>query len=119
MRRTPHLALVFLSALLGLALLHACGGVGVEGTIVGGPCTTSEDCSSGSRCLTSGDFPGGTCTQNCSEHLDCPEGARCISKESGICLLECELPADCRGGYTCKGKSNETGGGESLVCIKD
>ena len=110
-----------LLAILTFVLISAaCGDdVGGEGTTVGGPCTTNADCSSQSRCLTEGEFPGGTCTVNCASHDDCPFGARCISKEGGICLVECEVPADCRGGYSCEGESNAEGGGDSLVCISD
>jgi hypothetical protein len=98
----------------------ACGDdVGNEGRTVGGPCATNVDCSSESRCLTGGDFAGGTCVVNCNSHEDCPFGARCISKESGVCLLACEVPADCRGGYNCEGESNNEGGGDSLVCVSD
>lgn len=105
--------LVFVFSLV----LAACGGVGNEGEVVGGPCTTDNDCDK--RCLTSGDFPGGTCSLTCAKHEDCPSGSRCVSEEGGVCLLECSEPGDCRGGYTCKGESNKAGGGESLVCIED
>ncbi|MCC7384721.1 MAG: hypothetical protein IT384_22925 [Deltaproteobacteria bacterium] len=115
----PPLLTLALSLALGLAVWGCGGSVGVDGSTVGGPCTTNTDCSSSSRCLTSGDFPGGYCTVNCAKHEDCPTDARCIEKESGVCLQQCELPQDCRGGYTCKGKKNQFGGGESLVCIKD
>lgn len=95
------------------------GGVGTDGGVVGGACTTGDDCAGGSRCLNDKDFPGGTCAVSCSRHEDCPAGSRCVEKAGGVCLLQCELPADCRGGYTCKGEKNESGGGESLVCIDD
>jgi hypothetical protein len=105
---------------LTLTLLAACGGsVGIEGSSVGGACTNNTACASQSRCLTSGDFPGGYCTVNCANHDECPAGTRCIKKENGVCLLQCAEPAECRGGYTCKGKENQSGGGESLICIKD
>jgi hypothetical protein len=108
-----------LRMLVALAMLAvpACGGVGNSGAIVGGPCTTDADCDK--RCLTSGDFPGGTCSMTCGKHDDCPGGSKCVDKEGGVCLLECELPEDCRGGYTCKGQKNQSGGGESLVCLED
>ena len=92
--------------------------VGTEGLEVGGPCTTSTDCGDQSRCLTGKHFPGGTCGQNCNSHEECPDGTRCIDKEGGVCLLGCEIPGDCRGGYTCKGEDNQSGGGEALVCIE-
>ncbi len=105
--------------MVALSLAACGGGVGTDGAAVGGPCTTNTDCSGGSRCLNSGDFPGGTCAVNCASHDDCPAGTRCVEKEGGVCLLECREPAECRGGYTCKGKKNYSGGGESLVCIED
>lgn len=102
------------------ALSAACGpGVGNEGDLVGGPCTTDADCAEESRCMTGGDFPGGTCATRCSSHDDCPEGTRCVSEEGGACLLQCEVPDDCRAGYSCRGQENESGGGDSLVCIDD
>lgn len=108
---------VVLASLLAAA---ACGeSVGTEGGVVGGPCTTAEDCASDSVCLVDKDFPGGACALSCSKHGDCPGGARCVDEDGGYCLLECYEPADCRGGYTCKGKKNQSGGGESLVCISD
>lgn len=106
-----------LPGILLFLLSTSCDGVGVDSDLVGGPCTSSTECSSQSRCLTDDDFPGGTCTMNCAKHEDCPSGARCIEKEGGVCLLQCDLPGDCRGGYTCKGVKNQFGGGESLVCI--
>jgi hypothetical protein len=105
--------------LLGLFLLASCGSsVGIEGEYVGGACAADAECDADSRCLTKDDFPGGTCSVVCTKHEDCPDDTRCIEKEGGICLLTCELPGDCRGGYTCKGVKNQFGGGESLVCIK-
>ena len=106
--------------LAAVAAFGCGGGVGIEGSSVGGACSVSDDCSAESRCLVNNDFPGGTCVVNCVTHEDCPEGSRCIEKEQGVCLLQCEIPGDCRGGYTCKGKKNKsTEGGESLICIKD
>lgn len=105
-------------ALAAFLFIAGCsGGVGVEGRYIGGPCTSMEDCDSESRCLTKDDFPEGTCTVGCRNQDDCPDDARCVEKEGGVCLLQCELPGDCRGGYTCKGVKNQFGGGESLVCI--
>jgi hypothetical protein len=117
--RTIHRLCSLAAATCIVLLLIQCGNVGNDGGVVGGACSKNVDCASGSFCLTGGDFPGGTCTTGCGDHADCPGGSRCVDKEDGVCLLECYEPADCRGGYTCKGKKNETGGGESLVCIKD
>lgn len=111
--------LASLLLLVTVAAATGCGeDVGPLGASVGGACASNVDCDSGSRCLTGGDFPEGTCTRNCARHDDCPSGSRCVSKEGGVCLLACELPSDCRGGYTCKGEKNQEIGGESLVCRK-
>ena len=102
-------------------LLVGCGddgvAVGNDGTLVGASCQSTADCDE--RCLSGGDFPQGTCTASCSTDDDCPGGTFCIEDEGGVCLLGCDLPSDCRGGYTCKGKSNQGHGGESLVCIAE
>jgi len=111
---------------LALPLLAACGddgssggnadGIGNEGDVVGGPCDASSACADGSECITSGDFPGGMCTVNCSTDADCPDGTYCISNEGGICMLPCDSKADCRDGFQCEGKSREEGAGEKKVC---
>ena len=110
----------WLSALVVLltCLVLGCG-VGNDGDVVGGPCRDDTDCASGSFCLAEKDFPGGTCTVRCGSHDDCPSDTRCVEEDNGVCLLECYEPEECRGGYTCKGKKNQSGGGESLVCIDD
>jgi hypothetical protein len=106
---------------LGILLacvLSACGdGVGNDGDVVGGPCQSNDDCDSDSMCEDSGDFPGGTCTVECESDSDCPDGTRCVDKDSGICLLECESPDDCRNGYGCEEKSVKDDGGKANVCI--
>lgn len=91
--------------------------VGDEGTLVGGDCSTSDDCEV--RCQQGEEFPDGTCTLPCNTDDDCPFGSSCIDEEGGICLLSCEHPEDCRPGYTCKGEENRGHGGDSLVCIRD
>jgi hypothetical protein len=118
LKMKSNLLSAFAGALL-LTSLHCGDSVGNEGLVVGGPCTTVDDCASGSVCLSGGDFPGGSCSVRCFSHEDCPSGTRCIEKDKGVCLVECYEPIDCRGGYTCKGKKNVSGGGESLVCIED
>lgn len=105
--------------LLMLACLISCASdVGLEGEYIGGACASEDECSSDSKCLTEDSYPGGTCTIACTKHEDCPDDTRCVDKDKGVCLLSCEIPGDCRGGYTCKGEKNQFGGGESLVCIK-
>lgn len=105
---------------LAILALAACGeDVGPTGAVVGGPCLVNTDCAPSSRCLTGGDFPGGSCAVNCASDADCPGGAACVSSEGGVCLLACVYSTDCRGGYVCKGKSRKGLSGEALVCIKD
>ena len=100
---------------LSFALL-ACSddNVGNDGTYVGGPCTSSNQCDS--VCQTGGDFPQGLCTRACMTESDCPDGTHCIDKEGGICELACQTSADCRSGFTCEPKKNKGDPNESLVC---
>ncbi|MFC1482322.1 hypothetical protein ACFL51_00800 [Myxococcota bacterium] len=116
--RPGSLALV-LSSMLVLAGLAACGGdsVGNAGDTVGGPCDSAGDCDE--RCLTSGDFPAGTCAVSCASDDDCPDDTVCIDKEGGVCLLACEVTTDCRDGYHCDDEDNLGRTGESLVCTGD
>jgi len=108
----------FLGALLAI-FLSGCGSdVGITGKSIGGACASNGDCDPQSRCLIGGEFPQGMCVVNCARADDCGDEAACIKKEGGVCLPRCTLPADCRGGYECKGKENQAGGGEALVCIK-
>jgi hypothetical protein len=112
-------SLRFAGVFFALVFIAGCGGdVGVDGHFVGGACANNEDCSPDAMCLTKDSFPEGTCSVACMKQEDCPDDARCVEKEGGVCLLQCELPGDCRGGYTCKGVKNQFGGGESLVCIE-
>lgn len=114
--KTRFLMMIVLT--LGLTGLAACGdGVGNDGDLVGGPCIDNGDCEE--RCLSGGDYPQGTCTVSCATDRDCPDGTYCIEEGGGTCMLGCSLPSDCRGGYTCKGKTNNGHGGDSLVCFLD
>lgn len=110
-----------MALMFALALSPACGdsfNVGPDGEDVGGSCTGDEDCGADSFCIAGDeDFPGGTCSIDCRSHEDCPEGARCISTNGGVCALACEASSDCRSGYDCELKSDESGDGESGVCI--
>jgi hypothetical protein len=109
------------SLVFTLALSTGCGdsfSVGPDGKDVGGECENDDDCGPDSFCITNDeDFPGGTCSIECSSHEDCPEGTRCISTNGGVCALECNSEDDCRDGYGCESKSDEQGDGESMVCI--
>jgi hypothetical protein len=104
-----------LICILAIAALAACNDhVGNGGSLVGGPCISSNDCRF--VCETGGDFPQGLCTLPCNIDDDCPDGTYCIDTEEGICMLGCDVPADCRGGYNCLGRKNRGTGGDSLVC---
>lgn len=104
-------------------IVSACGGtdsVGNEGTVVGGPCTTSGgasgSCDDGSMCVVDTDFPDGTCVKSCASQDDCPDGTACIQEDGGICVLTCDTADDCRDAYNCVEKSTVPTGG-TKVCI--
>jgi hypothetical protein len=108
-----------LAAQLSWLLLTACDAANP----LGAACDADADCASG-LCITSGDFPGGLCTEACGEEGPCPAGFSCVSNASGICLPSCETDADCaRPGYICSEQSVETSSGGSegkvRVCAKD
>jgi hypothetical protein len=115
----PSRRFTLVAFVLGLLMVGACGGVGNEGTVVGGPCEDSGDCASGSYCARGGDFPGGTCTVACRDDGDCPGGTACVDKDGGICLLLCHFDEDCRRDYRCKDKSRRGHSGKATVCIDD
>lgn len=93
--------------LLGLTLvlaLSACGSshdtdAGVTG--FGAPCAAGEVCAAGLLCLEDESFPGGYCTQICSD-TPCPDGSECVDTTSPpLCLGLCDGADDCRDGYQC------------------
>lgn len=76
--------------------------------VIGDACSTAADCGEGGQCIADPDFfPGGYCTQACSEDLACPEGASCLNLGGGqqFCALDCDPEADGRActreGYGC------------------
>lgn len=74
---------------------------------VGDAC--SEDrCGSDMTCRR--DFPGGFCTQACTQDgqvAECPEGSLCAQQVSQLmCSAICETQEDCRDGYECNGVAN-------------
>ncbi len=96
-----------------------------EAAPLGSPCASEAACASG-LCITSGDFPGGVCTERCGDEGPCPTGFACVSNASGICLETCATDADCARaseGYRCAEQSLETssGGsdGKARVCARN
>jgi hypothetical protein len=73
---------------------------------VGGPCTAPTDCAAlgaGAFCVPATDgFPGGYCSAAC-ENATCVAPGVCTpsSATESNCLAPCDVPADCRAGYTC------------------
>lgn len=87
------------------------GGTGGNSTRkVGDSCTKNSECpGSEPQCATKVSlgftltFPGGYCTQLCSNSM-CPEGSKCLSFASySSCLVPCTSNDECRTaeGYTC------------------
>lgn len=79
---------------------------------VGARCgDASNSCAAGLKCSTSfarltGKFPGGYCTQECSDDGDCGDGAVCRTypgTDLDMCFSTCEYDADCRltDAYSC------------------
>ena len=112
----------FVGNILFLALISpACD----EAAPLGASCGADADCTSG-FCITSGDFPGGVCTEACGEEGPCPDGFACVSNSSGICLEVCTTTADCSrasDGWVCAEQSVETSSGGSsakaAVCARN
>jgi hypothetical protein len=111
-----------LVVLLGLcAAPVACGtdDVGPESRMVGGRCTTNNDCVT--RCLVDAtDYPGGYCTVGCTTNGDCPAGSACVAREGGVCMATCRVSADCEdygAGYQCTAQTSQSSGGAPLTCL--
>ncbi len=104
-----------------LAMPLACGdedeAVGKQGTLVGGPCASDDDCDG--QCAQGGDFPDGMCTQSCEDDSQCPDGTVCIDKLGGSCQLACEQDTDCRGTYECDSQGRVGAVGEAFVCVDE
>ena len=117
--RVPRMVCLQLSVLLyiGAVLVGCGGGIGNNGSEVGGSCSSAGQCTE--QCVTTGDFPEGVCSTACNSDADCAGETHCIDKEGGICLLACTSPSQCREGYTCKPVDAKGTSGESVVCIGD
>ncbi|MBX5484325.1 MAG: S8 family serine peptidase [Myxococcaceae bacterium] len=77
---------------------------------VGDACTADADCAS-QLCAT--DWPGGYCTQECSNSA-CPGGSVCVAFSTGdFCMEACPAPgggqSTCRSGYSCVELTNGEG----------
>lgn len=72
---------------------------------IGGPCATASDCHDGQVCIAG--FPGGYCTEDCSETGVCEPGSVCRPDLNGgpsYCFRECDpevTARQCRAEYTC------------------
>ncbi len=99
-----------------LALGAACGGSDVS-RAVGARCDDSSECDD--RCLLlDADFPGGFCTLSCDDDADCPDDARCVEDEGGVCLFACEAEPGCDflgEGWSCVTRAGRPEG-EARVC---
>lgn len=103
---------------LGLVGCHQCGhenDVGWDGFLIGGACGRDGDCYE--RCERGKDFPDGTCTVDCRDDGDCPDGTVCVEKAGGICILACDVAADCRDRYACKDVPRHGSPGMIEACI--
>lgn len=64
---------------------------------VGAACAKNEDCLEGQTCLLN--FKGGYCgLKDCTAHIDCPDGSRCVTHDDGVnyCFRECvDKARDC------------------------
>ena len=80
---------------------------------MGEPCTANKDCESG-VCLMElwMGFPGGICTSLCSPEKDCGvPGMACapnIEEDAYFCLPGCTNNDDCRQGYSCVERTENT-----------
>jgi len=102
---------VTFAALLALA---ACQSSDVS-RVLGAECTTNEDCSE--KCLDTASWPDGFCTTICDDDSQCPNGARCISEDGGVCAFDCTANDDCRflgNLYTCESVAATSG--QVMVC---
>jgi hypothetical protein len=101
--------------ILGLALV-ACQSSDVSRS-VGARCATNAECDV--KCLAGGPWPGGFCTVLCDTDANCPENARCVDEDGGVCAFSCTADPDCSflgAGYTCQDRDSHTGGAQVKVC---
>jgi hypothetical protein len=74
---------------------------------VGDPCASDGECGDGYTCSSGATYPGGYCTKSCTGDCpnapDRPEGFCASFAQSGFCFVVCNPNASaCRQGYVCK-----------------
>ena len=74
---------------------------------LGEECADATDCAGANPiCANNEDFPGGFCTNACTDDFQCPQGSHCTGLPnygSRICAPNCQADNDCRpgGAYRC------------------
>jgi len=82
------------AVVVAIMLLGACADGGGVSREIGARCEFARECDD--RCLTpTADYPDGLCTLDCQSDRECPDDARCVDKEGGVCLFSCNFTADC------------------------
>lgn len=108
-----------LACLFTTTLLIGCSGSSGVDEVVGAACVDDRDCAD--RCYRGGSFPGGFCSRECRDDLDCPEDTICTNKDGGVCLFPCGDSRDCDllgPRYVCKGE-DDWAGRPVGVCLGD
>lgn len=119
MQSSARVRLIGFVSLLLLALAAACGDDDSNPyEFVGSACRADTDCVLGAHCEKGGDFPDGTCTFACRDHIECPAGSACVGVHGGLCLIACGSDPYCRPGYRCRERNDEGDPGQSRVCLK-
>ncbi len=79
--------------------------------IIGDPCEDADSCASGICKGEDEGFPGGMCSEGCTDFCPDEQGRRtfCVAaQEGGTCIERCDYlrySSGCRSGYTCKWRS--------------
>ncbi len=109
-----------LTAFFCLSIWLCAPGCGTEAEPqMGDHCSVDGDCPD--TCQTGGGFPDGICTKHCEATTDCPDGWKCISKSSGICMRGCTGTEECAGtfgeSWVCDDEALQGESGDATVCI--
>jgi hypothetical protein len=102
---------------MALVAVHGCNTGSTVSRSLGAQCEVSADCDD--VCLTPPEYPDGFCTSSCDDDSGCPGEAACVGSGQGVCLYECEQPADCEflgPGWTCAVRGRHPSG-EVNVCV--